>query len=95
LSFLKAIAFFVALFFIVWYGFQIVSAVGEEEKIAAARQGLINVLLALVFIKIIDYLYYIALSGEFQSKAVDFIVQASKFITYIIGVCFILALIYA
>ena len=95
LSFLKAIAFFVALFFIVWYGFQIVSAVGEEEKITAARQGLINVLLALVFIKIIDYLYYIALSGEFQSKAIDFIVQASKFITYIIGVCFILALIYA
>jgi hypothetical protein len=72
-----------------------VSAVGEEEKITAARQGLINVLLALVFIKIIDYLYYIALSGEFQSKAIDFIVQASKFITYIIGVCFILALIYA
>lgn len=95
LSFLKAIAFFVALFFIVRYGFQIVSAVGEEEKITAARQGVINVLLALVFIKIIDYLYYIALSGDFKNKAVDFIVQASKFLTYIVGTCFILALIYA
>jgi hypothetical protein len=62
LSFLKAIAFFVALFFIVWYGFQIMSAMGEEEKIKAARQGILNVVLALIFIKIIDYLYYIALS---------------------------------
>lgn len=95
LSFLKAIAFFIALFFIVWYGFQIVSAVGEEEKVTAARQWLINVLLALVFIKIIDYLYYIALSGDFKNKAIDFIVQASKFLTYIIWTCFILALIYA
>jgi len=95
LSFLKAIAFFVALFFIVRYGFQIISAVGEEEKVTAARQGVINVLLALIFIKIIDYLYYIALSGDFKNKAVDFIVQASKFLTYIIGTCFILALIYA
>lgn len=95
LSVLKAIAFFVAVFFIVWYGFQIVSAVWEEEKITAARQWLINVLLALVFIKIIDYLYYIALSGDFKNKAVDFIVQASKFLTYVIGICFVLALLYA
>jgi len=95
LSILKAFAFFIAVFFIVWYGFQIVSAVGEEEKLTAARQWLINVLLALIFIKIIDYLYYIALSGDFKNKAIDFIVQASKFLTYIIGVCFVLALIYA
>jgi hypothetical protein len=95
LSFLKAIAFFVALFFIVWYGFQIMSAMGEEEKIKAARQGLLNVVLALIFIKIIDYLYYIALSGDFTNQAIDFIVQASRFLTYIIGVCFVLALLYA
>gem|GEM_PF-4877725 len=38
LSILKAFAFFIAVFFIVWYGFQIVSAVGEEEKLTAARQ---------------------------------------------------------
>ena len=84
LSFLKAIAFFVALFFIVWYGFQIVTAVAEEEKVLAAKQGVINVLFALIFIKVIDYLYYIALSGDFKNKAIDFIVQASKFLTYLI-----------
>lgn len=95
LSFLKAIAFFVALFFIVWYGFQIVTAVAEEEKVLAAKQGVINVLFALIFIKVIDYLYYIALSGDFKNKAIDFIVQASKFLTYLIWAAFILALIYA
>lgn len=84
LSFLKALAFFIALIFIVWYGFKIVNESGEEEKVNLARQGITNVLLALIFIKIIDYLYYIALSGQFKSKAIDFIVQASKFLTYLI-----------
>lgn len=95
LSFLKAIAFFVALFFITWYGFEMINAVGEEDKVKAARQWITNVLLALVFIKIIDYLYYIALSGDFKNQAIEFIVQASKFLTYLIGVCFVLALLYA
>lgn len=95
LSFLKALAFFAALFFVVWYWFHILIAVGNEEKTTAAKTGLINVLLALIFIKVIDYLYYVSLSGEFETKGVEFIVQASKFVTYLIGACLVLSLLYA
>lgn len=95
LAFLKAAAFFIALIFLVRYGFQMVTAVGEEEKIKAAKQGILNVLLALIFIKVIDYLYYIALSPDFTGNAIGFIVQASKFIAYLIGASLVLALLYA
>lgn len=95
LSILKAFAFFLAIFFIAWYGFGMVTAVGEEEKIDKARQWIINVIFALIFIKIIDYIYYIAVSGDFKNKAVDFIAQASKFLLYLIWASFVLALIYA
>lgn len=95
LGFLKAIAFFVALIFLLWYGFKMVTAVGEEEKVKAARQGILNVVLALIFIKIIDYLYYMALSPDFTGNAINFIVQASKFIAYLIGAALILAVLYA
>jgi len=95
LGFLKGIAFFVALIFLLQYGFQMVTAVGEEEKTKAARQGILNVVLALIFIKIIDYLYYIALGPNFTGNAITFIVQASKFIAYLIGASIILSLLYA
>lgn len=95
LSIMKAWAFFLALFLIVRYGFKMVTAFGTEDKIDAARQGILNVLLALAFIKIIDYLYYIALSGDFTSQAIELIVQVSKFMAYIIGAALVLALIYA
>jgi hypothetical protein len=92
---MKAAAFFLALFLIVWHGFKMVTAFGTEDKIDAARQGILNVLLALAFIKVIDYLYYIALSGDFTSQAIELVVQVSKFMAYIIGAALVLALIYA
>ena len=95
LSIMKAAAFFLALFLIVWHGFKMVTAFGTEDKIDAARQGILNVLLALAFIKVIDYLYYIALSGDFTSQAIELVVQVSKFMAYIIGAALVLALIYA
>lgn len=95
LSFLKGIAFFVALIFLMRHGVKMVTAVGEEEKIKVAKQGILNVLLALIFIKVIDYLYYIALSPEFTDNAINLIVQVSKFIAYLIGAALILATLYA
>lgn len=95
LSLLKAFAFFLAIFFIARYGFGMVTAVWEDEKIDKARQWIINVIFALIFIKIIDYIYYITVSGDFKNQAIDFIAQASKFLTYLIWAAFVLALLYA
>lgn len=95
LAFLKGIAFFVAIFFLVRYGYEFMIAVWGEEKSKAAQKWIINVLLALIFIKVIDYLYYIALGGNFKDDAIEFIVQASKFITYILWAAFLFALLYA
>lgn len=80
LSVLKAMAFFLAIVFIVFHGYQMISAFDSEEKVKAARTGIVNVLLALIFIKIIDYVYFIAQEPSFVKDAVSLIVQISKFV---------------
>jgi len=40
----------------------------KEDKIKQARSGAINVILALVAIKVLDYIYYIAHNSDFISK---------------------------
>ena len=92
--FLKAFAFFIAIVMVTRYGFRIVLASWEESKIDAAKKWLLNVIIALVFIKVIDYMYYIAQTGDFQSKAVDTIINVSQFFGYIFGAWIFLALIY-
>ena len=92
--FLKAFAFFVAIVLVTRYGFRIVLASWEEAKIDAAKKWILNVVIALVFIKVIDYLYYIAQTGDFQSKAVWTIVDVSKFFGFIFGAWIFLALLY-
>jgi divalent metal cation (Fe/Co/Zn/Cd) transporter len=80
LAFFKGAAFFVALVFLVFYGWKMMKAFDEAEKLKEARIGILNVFLALVFIKIIDYLYFIAQAQDFKSRAIELVVQISKFL---------------
>jgi hypothetical protein len=53
------------------------------------------VIMALIFIKIIDYLYYIAQIGDFKNQAIWFVVEASKLMWWVFGVFMVLVLFYA
>jgi len=59
-SFIKAAAFFVAIIMIIYYGLQIIRSYDKDEKFAAARKGILNVVAVLVLIKVVDYVYFIA-----------------------------------
>lgn len=95
LSFLKAFAFFWAIVMIIWYGIQMVRALDKEDAIKTARKGIMNVLLALVFIKVIDFVFFIAQDITFVSRAKQFIFNISKGIWYALGIIMVLTLIYA
>ncbi len=70
-------------------------AFDHEDKQKAARTGILNVIIALLFIKIIDYIYFIAQQESFGNLSMDLVVQSSKFLAYIAGIIFVIALIYA
>lgn len=95
LTFLKAAAFFVAILMIIYYGLQIVRAYEKEDKLKEGKNGIINVLAALIFIKVIDYLFYIAEQGSFKTQAIQLIVSTSKIMWRILGAISILYVIYA
>ncbi len=95
IALLKSLAFFVAVVMIIWYGIKIIQAYDKEDKRKAGITGIINVLIALVFIKVLDYIYLIAQEQDFKSRFVDSIIAASKVIWYVIWWFMILYLIYA
>lgn len=95
ISFLKAAAFFVAIILIVYHGLNIVRASDKEDKTTEARKWILNVLSVLIFIKIIDYVYFIAYDSSFKTKAVDFIIEISKLLWWGIGLLSVVYLIYA
>lgn len=95
LTFLKAAAFFLAILMIVYHGLQIIRAYEKEDKLKEWKNGVINVLAALIFIKVIDYVFYIAQQSNFKSQAIELIVSASKIIWRILGAICILYVIYA
>jgi hypothetical protein len=51
--------------------------------------------IALVFIKIIDYVFYIAQTPSFGAQAADMIVNVAVVLGWILGALFVLALFYA
>jgi len=77
-AFMKAIAFFFAIILIFWNGIQIIQAMDAEEKRKKGITGVINVVAALVFIKLLDFVYYIAQQSDFKSRAVELLVNVSK-----------------
>ncbi len=84
LAIFKTAAFFAAIIMIVIYGFRFMAAHEEEEKIATAKSWLLNVVIALVLIKIIDYVFYIASTPSFTESASQLIIQAAKVLGWIL-----------
>jgi hypothetical protein len=94
LGFLKGFAFFLAIIMMFYYGYQMMSAFDKEDKIKAARTGILNVILALIFIKTIDFLYFIAQQKDFTTQANDLVLVVAKFLGYIFGILIVLVIIY-
>lgn len=94
LAFLKAFAFFYAIIITIWYGFNMIRALDKEDTLKNAKRGLINVLLALVFIKVIDFVFFIAQDVSFISRAKNFMISIARVIGYILGAVMVLTLIY-
>jgi len=95
LSFFKVLAFFAAIIMLVVAGFRMMAAMDKSEKVTAARKWAINVVIALVFIKIIDYIFYIAQTPSFGASAADMIVNVAVVLWWILWSLFVLALFYA
>lgn len=91
---IRAWAFFTAIVLLGYYGWSMMSAMDDEDKLKTMRQWVINILIVLVTIKLIDYIYFVAQSPDFKSKATELIVQISKVLWYILGWFFTLSIIY-
>ena len=95
LSFFKMFAFFLAIIMLVVSWFKMMAAMDKSEKITVARKWALNVLVSLVFIKIIDYVFYIAQTPAFSAKIADMIINIAVILGWILGALFVLALFYA
>ncbi len=95
LSFFKVLAFFAAIIMLVVAGFRMMSAMDKSDKVKIAQKWAINVVIALVFIKVIDYLFYIAQTPSFGAKAADMIVNVAITMWWVLGALFVLALFYS
>lgn len=95
LSFFKVLAFFIAIVMMVVTGFKMMSALDKEDKIKEGRKWLVNIIIALVLIKIVDYVFYIAQSVSFAAKASALILDVAKVLWWVLGIVFVLWLIFA
>ncbi len=83
LSAVKAFAFFLAIIMIVLTWFKVMAA-WDWEKWKKLVKWIINVVVALLIIKWVDYIYYIAEdSATFVKRASDFIINVAKLFGYI------------
>lgn len=95
LSAVKAAAFFLAIIMIVVTGFKVMSA-WEWEKWKKLVKWIINVVVALLVIKWVDFIYYMAAdSSNFVKNAADFIINVAKVFGYIYGVIIVIMVIVA
>ncbi|MDR0650724.1 MAG: hypothetical protein LBG59_04975 [Candidatus Peribacteria bacterium] len=94
LSFLKGAAFFFAIAMIVVTGFRVVAA-GDADKSKKLVKGLLNVVGALVIMKGVDFIYYIAQAENFAVQAAGFIENVARFCGYLYGAIAVLMVFYA
>lgn len=96
LSFLKGAAFFIAIIMIVTTGFKMMNPQawesGDSKKLA---KNLINIIFALIGMKVVDFIYYIASQPNFAEQAGDFIIQSAKFLAYLSGSMIVIMIIYS
>jgi hypothetical protein len=95
LTFFKVLAFFIAIIMMVITWFKMMSAMDKEDKVKAGKQGAINVIAALIFIKVIDYIYVIAQMQEFATKASSLVLDVAKILWWGLGITFVGGLLYS
>lgn len=95
LSAIKAAAFFVAIIMTVVTWFKVIAA-GEWEKWKKLVKWLINVVVALLVIKGVDFVYYLAAdSSNFVKNASDFIINIAKVFGRLYGIVTVIMVIVA
>ncbi len=95
LSFFKVLAFFGAIVMLVVAWFRMMAAMDQSDKIKIARKWMINIVLALVMIKVIDYIFYIAQTPSFGTQAADMIINVAIVLGWVLGAAFVVGLIYS
>lgn len=95
LSFFKVLWFFLAIVMMVVTWFKIMWSMDQEDKLKSAKKWIMNIVIALVLIKIIDYVYYIAQAPSFASKAGDLIISIATVMWYVLGAMLVAAIFYA
>lgn len=96
LSFLKGAAFFIAIIMIVVTGFKMMNPqAGESWDSKKLAKNLINIIFALVGMKVVDFIYFIASQANFAAQMGDFIIQAAKFLAYLSGSVIVIMIIYS
>lgn len=95
LSAIKAFAFFLAIIMIVLTWFKVMAA-WDWEKWKKLVKWIINVVVALLVIKWVDFIYYLAAdSSNFVAHASDFIINVAKVFGYIYWVIIVIMVIVA
>lgn len=90
LSALKVMAFFFAIVMVVITWIRVIWA-GEAEKWKKLVKWLINVVVALLIIKWVDFVYYLAAdANNFVENASNFIINVAKIFGYIYGVIIVI-----
>ena len=92
---LKALAFFIAIIMIVVSGFKIMAVSDQSDKTKTAIKWIMNVVVALVIIKIIDYVYYMAQLPTFTTQATDFILEIAKIVWFILWATLVIMIFYS
>ena len=96
LSLLKWAAFFIAIVYIVSIWFQLMNpSTWESWNGKKIIKSLANIIFALVAIKVVDFLYYIASQKSFATEAWNFIIQIAKFLAYLSGIVIVFMIIYS
>ena len=89
LSAVKVAAFFLAIIMIVVTWFKVISA-WDWEKWKTLIKWLINVVVALLIIKWVDFIYYMAADWNFVERASTFIIDVAKLFAYLYGVVIVI-----
>lgn len=92
LSAVKVIAFFLAIIMIVVTWFKVIWA-WEWEKWKKLVKWLINVIVALLIIKWVDFIYYMAADWNFVERTANFIIDVAKLFAYLYGVLIVIMVI--
>lgn len=96
LSFLKWAAFFYAIIMIVITWFQMMNpSSGEEGGGKKLVKNLSGIIAALLGMKVVDFIYFIASEKNFAEKAGNFIIDIAKFLAYVSGSVIVLMIIYS